>query len=109
MKPGSESGPIAFMEKPAETKEEAKRSGGFGIYLIWVCAALVVYVLSVGPFLMMAQKGISMKRGDVARSCLDTVYAPLGWAYQKTPLHKPLGTYFHLWSPKRFDQNGDIK
>ena len=26
----------------------------------------------------------------------------------ETPFRKPLGMYFHLWAPNRFDTNGDI-
>ncbi len=34
-------------------------------------------------------------------------YRPLGWAYIRTPVHKPLGMYFHLWDSENFNKYGD--
>ena len=38
---------------------------------------------------------------------LGKFYAPLYWAYNETPLHKPLGMYMHLWVPIAFKKNGE--
>ena len=34
---------------------------------------------------------------------LDRIYAPVGWAYESTLLHKPIGMYLHFWTPKLMD------
>jgi hypothetical protein len=65
---------------------------------------LVLYVLSIGPVWMLMAKGNFSASG---RS-LDKFYTPLKWAYLKTPLHKPLGIYFHLWAPTMFDKRGEV-
>ncbi len=39
---------------------------------------------------------------------LAAFYKPLGWAYNKTLLHKPLGLYYHLWIPSVIDSKGNI-
>lgn len=91
------------MEEPAETREETKPSGGFGIYALWAGVILVLYVLSLGPFLTMERKKVWQSRPAVFRS----LYRPLIWGYRETPLHKPLGVYLHLWLPQEYDKTGD--
>ena len=98
------------MEEPAETREETNDSRGFGIYALWAGVVLVLYVLSWGPFMMVAQKNFAARRTpnpNLMRP-MARLYRPLGWAYAHTPLHKPLGMYLHLWSPQAWDKNGDI-
>jgi hypothetical protein len=91
-----------LMEEQAETTAEGKEGRGVWTYVYWAGAVLVLYVLSWGPTFMMFQKGW----WNYAR--LAPLYRPLGWAYDKTPLHKPLGMYLRLWCPNRFDKNGDL-
>jgi len=69
------------------TASEEKNSFNWRVFILWPFLVLLLYVLSVGPVMMMVRKGrISPKSGFVNR-----FYQPLNWAYQKTPLHKPLG------------------
>ena len=91
------------MEEPAETREEAKHSRGFGMYALWAGVVLVLYVLSVGP---VAKFEIGA-RSPSLNIVLGYLYLPLFWAYENTPLHKPLGMYFRLWAPQEFDKNGN--
>jgi hypothetical protein len=89
----------------AETTAEAKRSGGFAHYLGWAFMMVVLYVLSFGPvFLMMVNRKVTPAWGGA----LYVVCVPWTWAYEKTPLHKPIGMYMHLWCPRTFDKKGDI-
>jgi hypothetical protein len=95
------------MEKPAETTtpKEAKHSINWGALILWPIVILILYVLSSGPVSMIMEKSASSRSNQLARK----FYAPLGWAYDNTPLHKPLGMYAHLWAPEFFDKNGDFQ
>jgi hypothetical protein len=95
------------MKDKAENPPEEKPSRGFLGLLTWVAAILVVYILGIGPLMMLMDRGIINEEGKIG-SALQAMYTPLEWAHLETPLHKPLGMYFHLWS-KDFDQNGDVK
>ena len=96
------------MEEPAEPTEETKHSRGFGRYVFWAGVVLLLYVLSSGPAVMMEEKGVWAKGSSWDRFS-EIVYAPLIWAYVDTPLRKPLGMYFHLWSPQSFDKKGQFR
>jgi hypothetical protein len=96
-----------FMEEPAETREETKHSRGFGRFVVWVGTILVLYVLSLGPLAMLAE--MMQKRNQPLPGWLYGLYIPVTWAYEKTSLHKPLGMYFHLWCPSKFDKDGEYK
>jgi hypothetical protein len=92
------------MEKPAETTTpKEKRSINWGALILWPVVILILYVLSWGPVIMMIEKGHISSTNEFLRM----FYRPLGWAYAETPLHKPLGMYFHLWAPQYFDKKGD--
>ncbi|HZQ45766.1 MAG TPA: hypothetical protein VFC07_02040 [Verrucomicrobiae bacterium] len=94
------------MEKPAETTTTAKekQSIPWMSFVVWPFVILVLYALSVGPIMLVMDKGtISFGAG----AFLKKFYGPLEWAYDKTPLHKPLGLYLHLWEPKWFDKKGE--
>lgn len=97
-------GRVSETEKIADTTEE-KDSHSWTGWVAWPMAVLVLYVLSIGPVMMMDEKGL-LSGGR--RSFFQNLYNPLGWAYENTPLHKPLGMYFHLWS-KHFDKSGEVK
>lgn len=87
----------------ASTATEEKDSHSWPAWVVWPSVILVLYVLSVGPFVMLNDKG------KISHSnFFETLYWPLAWAYLQTPLHKPLGMYLHLWS-KHFDKNGDLQ
>lgn len=95
-----------FMEEKAEKATEGKKSTGVMGLLGWLGMILVVYVLSAGPVVRMFDKGM-IPLNSKEEKFLQRFYRPLDWAYSKTPLHKPLGMYGHLWSDK-FDSNGEV-
>jgi hypothetical protein len=81
-------------ENPQPTPATAeKKSRGLGSYVVWAFVAVMVYVLSSGP--MILNVGLTSKW-----------YSPLVWAYTDTPLHRPIGLYWHLWWPEMFDRGG---
>ena len=93
------------MEKPAETiTPKEKRSIPWTGFIVWPFVFLLLYALSFGPVWMMIDKG----RISRANQLVSKFYAPVWWAYMETPLHKPLGIYFHLWEPEVVDKDGDI-
>ena len=78
---------------------EAKHSRGLGSYVLWAFVALMVYVLSSGPVMKLA----------AGPSAMEIIYYPLYYAYfMISPLHKPLGLYWHLWLPGAYDKEGEI-
>lgn len=83
------------MAAPAQTitPNEEKRSINWGALIFWPFVILLLYVLSIGPVLTM-----SYKRGSGADQFLGKFYAPLEWANEHTPLHKPLRMYMDLWT-----------
>ena len=91
------------MENQLVPEKEIRKSSGVSALLIWPALFFLVYVLAIGPLMLMTdRKVISPGVGTKLEYC----YAPLEWAYKNTSLHRPLGMYLHLWS-KRFDKNGD--
>jgi hypothetical protein len=80
--------------QPAPETDE-KKSCGLGSYVVWAFVAVMVYVLSSGPVVLMAQKS-KLRLKPLPYPVLDIIYAPLNWAYNDPFLHKPLGIYFHL-------------
>jgi hypothetical protein len=89
--------------EPAATSTQDKKAVSWSSVFLWPSVILVVYVLSIGPIMMLVGKGVIAYNKGVA-----DFYSPLEYAYGQTPLHKPLGIYLHLWRPERFDKNGDI-
>jgi len=84
-----------------------KRSFGPSIFLLWFFVILLFYSLSAGPALMMADKYLKINHGVIRHEDVYLwFYGPLMWAYEKTPLHKPLGKYLHLWS-EDFNKDGE--
>jgi hypothetical protein len=94
----------------AEAQEGQERSsrGLLGIWLCWLGAAVILYVLSSGPFWLMADKKI-IRMGTPAWRAAQIVYYPLDWVYAYSLLHKPIGMYWHFWAPGRFDAKGNIR
>ncbi len=89
-------------EQPATTTpKDEKHSVNWGALILWPAVILLLYVFSFGPVGMMTDKGFI----SYTHYSLWKFYEPLNWAYVKTPLHKPLGMYFHLWQPETFDKN----
>jgi hypothetical protein len=84
---------------------EEKDSFNWRMFILWPFVILLLYVLSFGPVMMLAEK----KRipTNKVTEFFEMFYDPCIWAYLETPLHKPLGMYLHLWAPMEFDKNGD--
>jgi hypothetical protein len=105
------------MEKTAETITPKERhSIPWTGFIVWPLVILLLYALSFGPvmrfgsmmLLLTTRNNQSYIHTSPQRDrFLGKFYAPLGWAYNETPLHKPLGMYMHLWSPTAFNKNGD--
>jgi hypothetical protein len=82
-----------------ESMAEDKGSRSAWGFILWPLLVVMLYVLSSGPASLLFRKGILI---DKARF----IYLPLDWAYFYTPLWRPLGMYWHLWSPSEFGRNG---
>ncbi len=79
--------PPAAMNEP----DEEKPSRG-GAVVLTVLLAPALYVLSLGPAVLLARSLPS------ARHVLSPVYAPLEWLYHSAPvIRKPLDRYIRLW------------
>jgi hypothetical protein len=80
-------------EQPAiAAPKDEKHSINWGALILW-------------PVAMMEEKGRISHSNEFMR----VFYMPWTWAYNGTPLHKPLGLYLHLWLPKHFDKKGDMQ
>jgi hypothetical protein len=64
----------------------------------------MVYVLSSGPVERLAQGG---RCSPATLASLQKFYCLVYWGYNSTPFHKPIGMYFHIWVPSKFDANGE--
>ena len=82
----------------------ANRSRGFSGYAVWTFAIFVLYLLSFGPVRLLGVKGMY---SSSTKRVVNHFYAPWIWAYNNSPLHKPLGMYLHLWCPEIYDRNGE--
>jgi hypothetical protein len=92
-------------EQPATiTPKDEKHSAFLPGLIVWPVVILLLYVLSSGPVMMMAVKG----RIDPQNKFFMIFYSPIGWAYNKTSLHKPLGMYMHFWAPQILNKKGDF-
>src|ERR1041385_8442679 len=83
---------------------EAKKSRGFGSFVVWGVGGVMVYVLGSGPAFRYLWHDPSTPLYEV----ISYGYSPLRWAQWKTPLHKPLGIYWHIWCPKIYKLEGDL-
>jgi hypothetical protein len=93
------------MEEEPDTRKAAEQKHSFNWgFIVWPLAVLLLYFLSLGPVLIMTEKSHILPDNKFVA----TFYAPLWWAYWKTPLHKPLGMYLHFWAPRWYESNGDL-
>jgi hypothetical protein len=94
------------MREQSEQLIEPKGSRDFWGWSYWVAVVVALYVLASGPIMRLCcnRQTPSKPLGQA----FEIVYAPLGWAYEHTPLEKPLGMYWHLWDPRDFDKSGDF-
>jgi hypothetical protein len=91
-----------------EVKEAPKRRlrDLVWIWLCWLGVAVMLYVLSLGPVVMMVQKGF-ISPAIPENKFVRTFYYPIEWAGKKIPMLKHLmGKYLHLWAPKLYDRKG---
>ena len=70
--------------------EERKRKGGTGI-LIAVVLIPLLYVLSIGPAVMLVNKT------KISSKPFEVFYAPVIWVAENTSLEKPLNRYAEWW------------
>jgi hypothetical protein len=76
------------------------------VFLCWLAVVVVLYVLSLGPVMMMVQKK-SISPFSSTYHVIGTFYYPIEWAGRKVPmLKRPMGKYLHLWVPKLYDRKG---
>jgi hypothetical protein len=93
----------------AEVQEEPVRSSKDLVWvsLCWLVVAVMLYVLSLGPVMMMVQNRV-ISLGSPTFVALGTFYRPLELTARKVPvLAHPIGVYLHLWAPKMFDRKGN--
>jgi hypothetical protein len=88
--------------EPNTTSTPGKDSFTWSACCLWMPGVLLLYLLRGGPYMMAEQRGLA------ASPAIQTIYDPLFYAYFHTPLHKPLGLYFHLWRGEVFDKNGEV-
>jgi len=78
--------------------DQRKRLPGFGVGLAFVALCAALYVLSVGPTVMLRD------RGYVSAVKLETTYTPLVWFCDRCP---PIGEvvewYAEKWASNRLD------
>jgi hypothetical protein len=74
--------------QPAPETDE-KKSRGLGSYVLWAFVAVMVYVLSSGPAIVLWQKGA------ISDGTVRAAYFPVRCVYSRTVLHKPIGMYWH--------------
>jgi hypothetical protein len=93
-------------EQPEATVPAGEKHSSFlPGFIIWPFVILLLYIFSSGPVALLEDKG-RVSRGNVF---LRQFYAPWRWAYNDTPLRRPLGMYLHFWIPNHFDKNGNEK
>jgi hypothetical protein len=83
------------------SRESSRRGAeAVGLAVVGVLAAVIVYVLSVGPAARLCRHAESSwcASGSAAQRSLETFYAPVVWLHEDTPLRAPLSWYVEeLW------------
>ena len=95
------------MNGEVEDTPETNSRGLAWVCLCWLAVVVVLYVLSVGPVMMITLKR-NISNPHPTAQFFASFYKPLEWVYAKTLLHKPLGMYYHLWIPSVIDSHGNI-
>jgi len=70
-----------------------KHETGFGSLVLLFCVALVTYVLSIGPAACLHEKTSSPR----LKAGLETIYAPVIFLIEKTPLKQPGEWWVSKW------------
>ena len=94
------------MNGEAQEEHEESSRGLVWVWLCWLGAVLMFYVLSSGPVVMLQSKKV-IRENSPYFDFFGKVYSPLNWVYLNTALHKPLGIYWHLWAPRFVDNKGN--
>jgi hypothetical protein len=98
---------LRHMKAKAQEGQATSYVGMLGVWLCYLGVAVMLYILSLGPVMMMVQNK-SISPGSSTFEVLDTFYHPLEWTVNKIPpLEHTIGMYLHLWAPKLFDRKGD--
>lgn len=77
----------------APEDQDRGQAGAAGWVAVLLLLSPLLYILSIGP------AGWLQKEGYLPRS-VRTVYAPVVWLHNHTPLEKPLEWYGELWGWK---------
>jgi len=94
------------MNGETQAGPERDSRGAVWVWLCWLAGAVILYVLSTGPVLILEDRGV-ISPGGPASGVIRSFYSPVRWAMGETLLRKPLGMYWHLWAPKQFDSKGN--
>src|SRR5690349_14257320 len=91
-------------EKPERTtSSDEKHSINWRALILWPIGIFIFYVLSFGPVSWFWDREPFKEPSPIFRE----IYSPLTWAYENTPLHKPLGLWLHLWDSAYYDDKGN--
>ena len=72
---------------------DEEREAGLGSMVLWVCVALLAYLLSIGPAAWLHEKTSSPR----LKAGLETIYAPVIFLIEKTPLKQPGEWWVSKW------------
>jgi hypothetical protein len=81
---------IATMKPNAEPPPDGKHSISIGAFIVWPVVAFMLYILSTGPLMRLAETKY-FENHPAMGDWIEKAYAPIEWAYEETPMHKPLG------------------
>ena len=97
------------MNGEARDESEGSSRGAVWVWLCWLGGILVLYILSVGPVMLMQEKKL-LRFGTSEWRVVQVVYWPVELACEEDSFfRKPFFMYLHLWAPGRFDSKGNIK
>ena len=88
---GNWEGQISVSEK--ERISDENNGAGFDSLLFWLCVASLAYMLSIGPSAWLHEKTASARM----QAGLETVYAPVIFLIQETPLRQPGEWWVGKW------------
>ena len=86
------------MSKPQEKPADDPRRGGFGVLAWLVGSLLVVYALSTGPAMKLAEHNV------ISWNTVERAYAPLGWLIED---YRPTARLFTWYLEDLWDINFD--
>lgn len=78
------------MNEPHSQPQHETSSGGGWVFALLLLMP-VLYVLSIGPMALLADKGV------LPREPVREFYKPVVWLHDHTPLARPLEWYGEVW------------